>query len=53
MHPLMFLLTPLGFHLPVYFINFSQKPVYPTLVVKKIQIYGVQISGKWTFESKN
>ena len=29
----------------VNFIRFSHKGVYPTMVVRNIQIYGVQISG--------
>ena len=46
-------MNPLGFHLSINFIKFSRKPVYPTMVVKNIQIYGVQISGKWICKSKN
>ena len=47
------LYTPLGFRFSISFIKFSHKPVYPIMVVKNIQIYGVQITGEWICKSKN
>ena len=41
---------PLGFNLFINFVKFSHKPVYPTMVVKNIQIYGFQISEKWIYK---
>ena len=36
----------LGFYLSRIFVEFSVKPVYPTMVDENFQIYGIQITGK-------
>ena len=43
---------PVGLYLSINFCKFSHKLVYPTMFVKNIQIYGVQISGKRICKSK-
>ena len=55
-HPLIFLIflwTQRGLISPEYFLNFFLKLVYPTMVAEKFHIYGVKITGKYIFESKN
>ena len=51
-HPLIFLQNLLGFILSTNF-KFSHKRVYSTMVMKNVQVYGVQISGKWNYKSQN
>ena len=45
--------TPKGFISPGYPLIFFLKPTYPTMVGKKIQIYGVNITWKYICESKD
>ena len=52
-HLVIFLWTPKGFISPEYFLNFFLKPVYPTMVAEKFQIYGVKITNKYICESEN
>ena len=45
--------TPEGFLcLSRVFVEFSLKPVYPTMIVENLQIHGVQITGKSICETK-
>ena len=51
-HPLIFPWTHKGFISPESLIFFP-KPVYSTMVVEKLQIHCVRITGKYICESKN
>ena len=35
------------------FLEFFPKPVYSTMVVEEFQVYGVKITGKYIYPSKN
>ena len=43
----------MDFYLSKKHIRLSHQPVYPTMFVKNIQMYGVQKSGKCVCKSKN
>ena len=43
----------MDFYLSKKHIRLSHQPVYPTIFVKNIQMYGVQKSGKCVCKSKN
>ena len=51
--PLIFLWTPKGVYLSWIFLRAFLKPVYPTVVAKKFQIYGVKITGKYICDTKS
>ena len=50
--PLIFLWTPKEFISPEHFLNFFLKSVYPTMVAEMFQIYGVEITATYIYESK-
>ena len=51
-HPLIFLWTPKEFISPERFLNFFLKSVYPTMVAEMFQIYDVEITATYIYESK-